>query len=408
MGSSKRICLLTPGNVVSNPRIVKEADALHEAGYQVQVISTDLYEPVRARDDALVAQKPWPCKRLRASKFQRIFAGVFARVGKKLLEHGVKSPKVDRWIQGVHGRLLWKEAARHRADLYIARYLPALPAAHRAAQVNGAKYGFDAEDFHMAELHEYPGSTPEIERRRRIETAYLPDATTFTAASPMIAEEYERAYGRKPEVIHNVFPLCEAPATPAAPQADGPPSLYWFSQTTGPGRGLEQMIEIIAAMKTPVRLSLRGHVGDSYRAKLTTLWKQSGAAEKLEFLVPDEAPKMARLAAQHHLGLAIELNEPYHHTVCLANKIFVYLLAGLPVLLSRTPAQEAIARELDDAAILIDLDQPKETAAKLDAYFADPSRQQIAHEAAWNLGQTHWNWDAEKEKFLKLVESAFG
>ena len=37
----KKVCLVTPGHIGSNPRIVKEADALHEEGYDVTLIYTE-------------------------------------------------------------------------------------------------------------------------------------------------------------------------------------------------------------------------------------------------------------------------------------------------------------------------------------------------------------------------------
>src|SRR5262249_14385196 len=41
---SGRICLITPGHLSMNPRLVKEADALTEAGYDVVVIAADFSE----------------------------------------------------------------------------------------------------------------------------------------------------------------------------------------------------------------------------------------------------------------------------------------------------------------------------------------------------------------------------
>ena len=34
----KRLCLVSPGHPASNPRLVKEAAALHGAGYDVTVV----------------------------------------------------------------------------------------------------------------------------------------------------------------------------------------------------------------------------------------------------------------------------------------------------------------------------------------------------------------------------------
>jgi hypothetical protein len=38
------ICIVSPGNLASNPRLLKEVDALHEAGYGVTVVACDYTE----------------------------------------------------------------------------------------------------------------------------------------------------------------------------------------------------------------------------------------------------------------------------------------------------------------------------------------------------------------------------
>ena len=39
--NTPRICILTPGHLSTNPRVVKEADALTGAGYEVNIIAAD-------------------------------------------------------------------------------------------------------------------------------------------------------------------------------------------------------------------------------------------------------------------------------------------------------------------------------------------------------------------------------
>ena len=76
----------------------------------------------------------------------------------------------------------------------------------------------------------------------------------LTAASPLIAETYERRYGKRPLTILNVFPLAEAPSDPVQTpylKGEGPPTLYWFSQTVGSGRGLEQIVAAMGRMTVP-------------------------------------------------------------------------------------------------------------------------------------------------------------
>ena len=39
---NKRICLITPGHIASNPRLVKEARALQQSGMEVHIIFSHL------------------------------------------------------------------------------------------------------------------------------------------------------------------------------------------------------------------------------------------------------------------------------------------------------------------------------------------------------------------------------
>src|SRR4051812_46293198 len=54
-----RICIVTNLALSHNPRVVKEADALHEAGFDVRVVSSQNLHWVSAWDEELIARKPW-------------------------------------------------------------------------------------------------------------------------------------------------------------------------------------------------------------------------------------------------------------------------------------------------------------------------------------------------------------
>jgi glycosyltransferase involved in cell wall biosynthesis len=112
---------------------------------------------------------------------------------------------------------------------------------------------------------------------------------------------------------------------------------------------------------------------------------------------------MARLAAQHDVGLASELRTPPNRAICLSNKIFTYLLAGIPVLLSNTPAQCELAAKLGIAGRVVDLANPDSMAAELDTWALSEQALVAAKFAAWKMAQTRYNWDTEKETFLRSV-----
>ena len=55
-----RICLISPSHVASNPRLVKEADALHAAGYDVHVVAGWYFPPLDRHDAEIYAASHWP------------------------------------------------------------------------------------------------------------------------------------------------------------------------------------------------------------------------------------------------------------------------------------------------------------------------------------------------------------
>lgn len=159
-------------------------------------------------------------------------------------------------------------------------------------------------------------------------------------------------------------------------------------------------------MENQVRLCLRGIPAAGYVEQLTHLAKAVGIDDQLQFLPPAPPSEMVRLAAEHDLGLSLELTHPHNRAICLTNKIFTYLLAGLPIVMSHTPAQTEFAQHLEEAAMLIDIDDPGAIALVLDEFFCDPIKLQNARAKAWALGRSRYNWEVEQKVFIHSVERA--
>ncbi|HKP12269.1 MAG TPA: glycosyltransferase, partial [Blastocatellia bacterium] len=342
--SKRKVCLISPGHIASNPRLVKEADALHEAGFQVRVIASDYMEVIRSQDETIYSKATWAFKRVGLGSPLGYAGRTLRQRSARLLAAAGYIPSLSAaaWAHSRMTGRLAAAAAAESADLYIAHYLAAFPAAAAAARRHGARLGFDAEDFHVGEVPDVSENRAEIALRDCIEAALLPRCRHLTAASPGIAEAYADRYGVSMETVLNVFPLSDAPASCERQDGDrvgAAPSLYWFSQTLGPGRGLEFVVRAMGRMRTTVSLHLRGLPAAGYVETLNRLAGETGVAGRVHLLPIATPSEMARLAACHDVGLALELDQPPHRAVCLTNKIFVYLLAGLPLLLSDTPAQ---------------------------------------------------------------------
>ena len=402
-----RICIVTPGQLGSNPRVVKEANALVEAGHVVTVICTKVLASVEPRDRAVMATVRFKVHRIafgqglgwRIDRLVQIAARrAFALWPSRALAERAISPMTRR---------LGQAARRESADLYIAHYPPALPAAARAAAHHGARFAFDAEDFHTGDLPDAPEYATEASVIATIERSHLPAAVHVTAASPGIADAYAQAYGiARPSVVLNTFPKVLAPDRPA--QQGTRPSLYWFSQTLGPGRGLETLIEAVVQSRLKPHVHLRGMPSAGYAEALTTLASDLGIADRLHLLDPIEPDLLERAAAGHAIGYVGELAETRNRQIALTNKLFSYLSSGLAVIASDIPAHRAIAVDLGDAIRLFPTGDAAALAACIDDWLADPARLQAARISAWTLGQSRFSWETDKATLVSRVSESLG
>lgn len=420
LAALRRVCLITPAHLATNPRLVKEADALVEAGYQVQVYACQYMDWATRADQAILRRATWQTSLLGwmsdrqpylfwKSRFRQHLCYRLLQLH-RLGDLGDGAEKValrayDRVLPELRKRVL-----RHPADLYIAHNLQALPVAVAAARVHGAQVGFDAEDLHTG-MRRF-GSVPSVRDTitAYIERRYLPACIYVTAASPAIVDAYATTYGlAKPTPVLNVFPLSQRPAAfrPSAPHR--PLRLYWFSQTIGTQRGLEDVVRAMGNLRDPhIELHLRGVWQAGYRERLLALAISSGVkAQQLVAHAPQPPDEMIRLAAQYDVGLALEQPVSENRDTCLTNKIFTYLLAGNAVLATDTKGQSAVCKTIGVAGCCYQPGNVDALTRHLQRWQQDRGALQAARRQAWDWGTRKYNWDREKHKFLHVIENSF-
>ena len=262
--------------------------------------------------------------------------------------------------------------------------------------------GFDDEDYHAGE-----GTPFHMSMVRTIEGALLPDCRHVTTAAPLIGKAYAAQCRVEPTTVLNVFPLAMAPAQPRPAAAQDAFKAYWFSQTVGLDRGLQSFIQAMARTRTRVTLDVRGGNRWGHGEGLVELALGLGIGDRVNLLPMASPEEMVRLAASYDIGLSLETDVSENRRLCLTNKIFTYLLAGVPVLLSDTPAQRALAPDLGAAARLVSLADPAAMAATLDDLAGSPAARTEASATAWRLGHGRYNWEVEKAALLASVTRAF-
>ena len=407
-----RICLVTPHCLASNPRLLKEADALHEAGYTVRVVSCQWDGSTRDRSAATHEGRPWRSDVLDWSREGRPRLYWRSRIRQNVLH---RLPRFALRSMGVCRRVvarvvpeLIRLAAEEPADLFIGHEVGGLAAAATAAAAQGVPFGFDAEDFHsgMRPWRETPSNMDRAVRR--LESGYVPRAAYLTAAAPGIARAYAEHHGvPEPTTVLNVFPRGDSPGRLEELPDEGL-SLYWFSQTIGADRGLEDVVRAMGKVdQEDIELHLRGRWQPGYRACLLRLAGDCGLGSGQVVEHDPALPQaMVRLASRHHIGLALDHPVSLNRDICLTNKIFTYLLAGNAVVATATRGQSDLMCYIPEAGVTYAPGDVDALAAALDRWRQDRSALAASRRASLEAGLTRYNWDEEKRSFLGVVEKA--
>jgi glycosyltransferase involved in cell wall biosynthesis len=413
MTRRRRITVITSGHLSTCPRMLKSADALSDAGYDVRVVAT-MHEPWATTTDRDVrSRRTWPVDTI---DYRRWGGGwTYWRTGARYRCARAVAAALDpartpvavvsRAFGRVHSELV-HEAMSAPADLIYGGTTGALAAVAEAARRLSIPYGIDLEDLHTGEDNG-PGAAFNAALAERVEASVVPGASFVTTSSEAIADAYRDRYGVAPAIVHNTFPL---PSSAPQPVRRDPSMLrlYWFSQTIGPGRGLEETIVAAGRAGVKAELTLRGRPLSGYLERLSSL--AAGHAPSLTIVHHDPAPPDAMIdaARDYDVGLALELMAVRNRQLCLTNKAFTYMLAGLAVAISDTPGQHALGVDLGRGAALVAPGDSNALAAALAQWARDPASLASAKASAWNAAVRRWHWehDAERGTLWRVVERA--
>ena len=393
--------------------MLKSADALAGAGYDVRVVATSNELWAIEADRDVQSRRNWPVTiidyRKGDSGLTYWWTGVRARTSRAAVKtFGVDRtplPVAVRAYARAHSELV-RAAAAEPADLIYGGTTGALAAVAEAGRRTHTPYALDLEDFHSGETSG-PDATLVDALAARVEHAVLPQAAFLTTSSEPIAEAYRDKYGVEPHIVHNTFPL---PADPPDFTRVDPQKLrvYWFSQTIGPGRGLEDAIVALGQAGVPSELDLRGRSHGDYVGRLERLAGARAPLLRVTHQPPAPPDAMVDLARGYDVGLALEQMVPRNRALSTANKAFTYLLAGVPVVLTNTPGQHGLGEDVGCAGVLVPPGDIDALASVFRQWADDPAMLARAKRAAWDAAVRRWRWDHPRERgvLLNLVSAA--
>jgi hypothetical protein len=404
----KSICILTQSHLCRNPRVVKEANALAAARFEVTILTTFTRADLLEEDLNLIDTSQIKLKGIinmipgQASSLYRLKQRLFRKFAGDAV--GILGWENIFTLGYSYGANL-KAAIRENADLYTCHQEMSTVIGCKLIK-RGFKVAFDFEDWYSHDLLPEANKNRPIKLLERYEKfALLNSVLNYTTSKSMASGLAAFAGVEPPKVLHNVFPLAERDLLDGKHKDRSDfsrPSMHWYSQTIGPGRGLEFLVRALEQVTMPVQLHMRGNCSEEFKNEITSIFPfEKGHMLFFHRLVP-HTELLSRIS-EHDIGLAMEENRPDSRNLTITNKILQYLLAGIAVIASDTAGQKEVAAMAPNAVFLFrnyDLD---DLARKINSLIAENATLKNAKKAALSIANNKFCWEHEERLLINWI-----
>ncbi|MBD1394718.1 glycosyltransferase family protein [Mucilaginibacter glaciei] len=401
---TKKILIVSQSHVCRNPRVLKEALALASAGFDVTILtavySGDLYnEDMALLHNSDVHYKIYSDLRYknRSSIKARIFKKLWVAAQTYL---NIESPN----SLGYHVSALKKYLSVSKADLLIMHQ--ELATVVGSKMVTKRKIAFDIEDWYSEDLLPNAQKGRPINLLKKAEKKAIEQGACCYTTSKAMASALKIQFNtlKQPEVIYNSF----IPSTGIIDhgQPVGFIKLYWFSQTIGPGRGLEFFISCLAQSEFKWEISLRGKIVNGYKDLLNNLM---AAKDRIIFLplIPNES--LLDDMTNYDFGLALEPDNPPNKNLTISNKLFHYMAAGLPIISSYNQGQAEIASQCPELIFQYKQGHAGELIGILNELGAKLQNSELngLKKKVLDFYRVNFSWANEADKLIILIKNIF-
>lgn len=224
------------------------------------------------------------------------------------------------------------------------------------------------------------------------------------------AEYVVRRYGIPfPTLIHNVPELLEVQPGWDLHERLGIPAdqrILLYQGSIQEYRGIEESIEAVTLLDRCVLVV----IGYGYhRPVLENQVRRRGLADRVRFFGPIPNDELLYYTASADVGLCVIRGQSLSYRWSMPNKLFEYMMAGIPVVASDFEEMGRVVRE-EGVGTVCDPDDPQSIAAAVRAIVDDPAAE-ARFRAATRVAITRYNWDHEEQKLLALyrrLQSAAG
>lgn len=268
----------------------------------------------------------------------------------------------------------------------------------KAFSLGKSRVIYDAHEFESN--HKSGQSRFSVAVLQLLEGALVRFADEIVTVSPGIADEYARIYPiKRPSVVMNCQGLSTVDNDDRFRRRFNirPEQTIFLTQGwLRPNRGIECMLETFSDMDASDVLVVMGRgqldaLVESYARKYDNIF--------LHPVVPPEQVLMHTVCADYGLALIHGTSFSYQH--CLPNKLFEYIMAGLPVIVSDLPEMRRVVAEMDIGVVCPEI-SPTSLRQAIESL---KSRSYAALESNLDNARQIYNWEEQERIWLEVVRS---
>ncbi|OGY26357.1 MAG: hypothetical protein A2Z42_03455 [Candidatus Woykebacteria bacterium RBG_19FT_COMBO_43_10] len=305
----------------------------------------------------------------------------------------------------------YRRLVEEKADVYHAHDLDTLLISYFAAKRNNAKIVYDSHEYWSSRTvfkKTYLDTFKGIIREpifSLIEKSLIKKVDAVITVNETISEKLAEKYGiEKPLSLYN-FPSLENQKLSDLLRKSlklGNKKLILFLGGVNRGRGVLQLVESLRFLSDGFHLVFLG--GGPYIKRAQVLAEKFNLSSRVYFLKAVPSVDVLKWASGADVGVSPIQNISTSYYYSSPNKVFEYLMAGLPIAVSNFPEMKRILGKFE-VGETFDPEDPEDIAKAVKKISQDPRRYERLKANALKAAREEYNWEMESKKLIDLYKN---